>query len=193
MHTSDGGWRPGIGDPTFIGWFTVFAYLAAVIACIRAWQRARTTPTEAFVLRTTWLGLALLMLALGINKQLDLQSWLTVVGRQIALEQGWYERRRMVQAVFIGAILVAGVVTLVAGAWLLRRHMADVWVSGLGAVFIVVFVIVRASSFHHVDTLLSSTLAGARVNWILELGGIAFVFVGAWRYDGRRRVTSSAG
>ena len=26
-------WEPGIGDPTFIGWFTVFAYLIAAVLC----------------------------------------------------------------------------------------------------------------------------------------------------------------
>ena len=26
-YTLNGEWRLGIGDPTFVGWFTVFAYL----------------------------------------------------------------------------------------------------------------------------------------------------------------------
>lgn len=188
-QTADGGWRPGIGDPTFIGWFTVFAYLAAAVACFRAWQRVARASTRSRTLSHVWLLFAVLMLALGINKQLDLQSLFTVVGRQLALDHGWYEQRRAVQALFIRAVAVAGLLTLFAGAWLVRRHLADVWLAGLGAVFIVVFVVVRASSFHHVDTLLSGTLGGARVNWILELGGIALVFAGARRYA-RRSGTS---
>ena len=30
------GWRPGIGDPTALGWITVAAYLLGAVACGRA-------------------------------------------------------------------------------------------------------------------------------------------------------------
>jgi hypothetical protein len=48
-------------------------------------------------------------------------------------------------------------------------------------VFLLSFVAIRAASFHHVDILLSAHLAGLKLNWILELGGIAFVAFGAYR------------
>ena len=32
----DGHWRPGIGDPTPLGWMTVIAYLAASLTCFHA-------------------------------------------------------------------------------------------------------------------------------------------------------------
>ncbi len=31
-----GNWSPGIGDPTFVGWFTVVAYFDAALACWKA-------------------------------------------------------------------------------------------------------------------------------------------------------------
>lgn len=36
-----GDWHFGIGDPTPIGWFTVFAYLVATLACGVVWTRER--------------------------------------------------------------------------------------------------------------------------------------------------------
>ena len=45
--------------------------------------------------------------------------------------------------------------------------------------FLYVFVLVRASSIHHVDIALRWEFLGLRWNWILELGGIAVVLVGA--------------
>ena len=42
------------------------------------------------------------------------------------------------------------------------------------------FVVIRAASFHHVDAFLASRLGGLRWNWILELGGILIVAVGAF-------------
>jgi hypothetical protein len=37
------------------------------------------------------------------------------------------------------------------------------------------FIVVRAISFHHVDVFLKSGIAGLRMNWLLELGGISLV------------------
>src|SRR5262245_47731024 len=39
--TENGVWRLGIGDPTPIGWFTVFAYLAVTLACGLNWLAER--------------------------------------------------------------------------------------------------------------------------------------------------------
>lgn len=185
IHTSDGGWAPGIGDPTFMGWFTVFAYFAACWACVRAYRRSRTNGAGP-TLSLAWWGLAIAMGVLGVNKQLDLQSLVTVIGRQLAMDQGWYENRHAVQVQFIQAITAVGGMMMLAGAWMFRRYMRELWLAGLGAVFIVVFVVIRASSFHDVDIFLSSELGGARLNWVFELGGIACVGFGARRYWLRR-------
>ena len=90
-----GDWHFGIGDPTPIGWFTVFAYLAATLACGRVWladRRAvrRGSPGSPIF----WMVLTVLLLLLGINKQLDLQTLLNDVGRRMAKAEGWYDVRR---------------------------------------------------------------------------------------------------
>jgi hypothetical protein len=50
----------------------------------------------------------------------------------------------------------------------------------VGVAFVLVYVLTRASSFHHVDVFLASTAMGLRWNWILELSGIGAVTAGAW-------------
>jgi hypothetical protein len=52
---------------------------------------------------------------------------------------------------------------------------------------VVVFVVTRAASFHHVDILISTTVLGVRMNWLLELPGPLLVAVVALR---RRRALS---
>jgi hypothetical protein len=47
-------------------------------------------------------------------------------------------------------------------------------------VFVVTFVLVRASSFHRMDELISWRILGLRMNWLLELGGIALIAANAW-------------
>jgi hypothetical protein len=180
MSTSfDGRWSPGIGDPTVIGWVTVAAYCTAMVLCYLCCRTAPPGPHRRF-----WLYMTVVMALLGINKQLDLQTWFTQTGRDIALAQGWYQHRRLVQAIFIAWLVLAG---LAAQFWLvdLLRHLdkyARRAVTGL--VLLTVFVIVRATSFHHVDQMLGFTIENIQVNAILELGGIGLIALAAgfrWR------------
>lgn len=222
-HGWIGFWRPGIGDPTVLGWLTVVGYLAAAWVCFRAaramrpLQRSRPTldsrsarehvalpwwyplflalfagrarsqrvPADAR-LRTLWIACAIVMLALGINKQLDLQTALGELGRGMAHAEGWYEIRRPVQLAFILAVLAVGVWGLRALFLLAAGQRGGVNQVLWGAVFLACFVAVRASSFHHVDEMLGWTWSGVRLNAFLELGGIAFVLAGAVSWSRRR-------
>jgi hypothetical protein len=213
-----GDWSPGLGDPTIIGWLTVVAYLAGAYLCFLAFKierfrrkrpadglrayldalrwlrrgligRKRAEVPSVERVPALWAGLSLMLLLLGINKQLDLQSLLTELGRIAARDQGWYEGRRTVQVVFILLLVVAG-------AWLLRAlwqfsraHLPDLRLALLGALGLVCFVAIRAASFHHVDLLIGTEIAGIDLNAWLENGAIGCIAFGAARQIGvtRRR------
>jgi hypothetical protein len=192
--TENGNWHLGIGDPTPVGWITAVAYLAASLACATVWtadRRARRhgQPGSPFF----WLTLALLLLFLGINKQLDLQTLLGDIGRRKARAEGWYGNRRIYQEIFIAVVAVAGLFAIGVFSWLARKQWKRSLLSLLGTVFLFVFVLIRASSIHHVDVALQWRFAGAKWNWIIELGGIAIVFLGAaaaWWWRGRPEPSS---
>jgi hypothetical protein len=170
-------WRPGIGDPSFMGWLTVAAYLYAAFICRKAGIFARLRGDLGA--HRFWGMLAILLLGLGINKQLDLQTFFTLAGKQAAQAQGWYESRRIVQGIFIVFVIAAAALGL-HWAWRRIRHrIAELWFPLAGFALLLSFVVIRAASFHHVDQLLHFKMAGLKVNWILELGGIALVALGA--------------
>jgi hypothetical protein len=178
----EGAWRPGIGDPTIMGWVTVAAYCAAAWACGRAaWREGRLDGSPRSRPAPFWIALTVAMVALGINKQLDLQSLLTSVGRDVFRDWGLYKARRVYQAAFIVviALVCAGLLGLF--LWISRRNLRRRGLALLGMMFILGFVLIRASSFHHVDKMLGARLGGVKWNWILELGGIACVALGAFR------------
>lgn len=176
--TVDGEWRPGIGDPTFMGWLTVVAYLAAMVLCARVVLSPKTPRPDRFF----WWSFTAALLLLGINKQLDIQTYFTVLGRRLAKEQGWYSVRRTYQAAFVAGVAAAGVVLLAALTWRMSRRRV---VALIGMVFLVSFVVIRAASFTHVDGFLGRGLGPMRWNWILELGGIVVIGWGAQRALGR--------
>jgi hypothetical protein len=169
------GWTPGIGDPDVVGWATVILYLIAAAAC----ASVATRPGEGG--RRFWVVVALLMLALGINKQLDLQSLFTQVLRENALRHGWFAERRVLQLAFIIAVAASGLMlatALACRAWVLQRSMRLV---AIGVCLIYTYVTIRAASFHHVDRFIGSSILGARWNGVLEISGIAIVLIGALR------------
>lgn len=188
MHIT---WRPQIGDPTVLGWATVVAYFATVGLAMWARGRASDFPKD----RTWWGLVALSFFFLGINKQLDLQSLLTDIGRQLARQQGWYEDRTQVQLIFILGMIGVGSTLCLSLFIYLRRSILRIFISLLGFLLTVLFVIARASSFHKMDRFISFELVfGLQMNWIMELGGIGLVFLGAVIYgatQGARRTASS--
>ena len=162
------GWAPHIGDPSFMGWFTVICYFFSSALCFRA---AGSDPRGG----SLWLSLGLMLALLGINKQLDLQTLLTQIGRDFARADHWYDRRREVQQLFVVTTAVAAILSAAAVAWAFRNQSRPRRIAVAGFVMLVAFVCIRAASFHHIDAFLKSTVLGARFNWILEIGGIGVV------------------
>jgi hypothetical protein len=178
----EGRWRPGIGDPTVMGWVTVAAYLVAALGCFRAaWREPLPDGTRRSRPAPFWLVLASLMVVLGINKQLDLQSLVTQIGRDVIVSRNLYRQRRALQAGFILVVALVCAGSLAVFLWTARRTLRRRWLALVGIFFILGFVLIRAASFHHVDALLTARLVGLKWNWILELGGIGTVGLAAFR------------
>jgi hypothetical protein len=176
-------WRPGIGDPTIGGWVTVTLYFLAVISC---WITARNSSLSD---RKIWYAITVLFLGLGINKQLDLQSALTEMGRIVAIDEGWYARRETVQLYFIIVVALVCSWAIIAMVVAARSAPFSTWLALVGTTMVIGFVLIRAASFHHIDRFIGSTVLGFRWNWILEMAGISVVIAASlWR---RNRKTAN--
>ena len=174
-------WELGIGDPSVYGWATVAAYLLAALLCLVAWRSVpRVNPGRGRKrLRLFLAATALIMLALAVNKQLDLQTLITQTGKDLSRRQGWYAQRREVQRLFVFAVTGLGVVGVLVGMVILRGLWQRAGLVLLGLCVTLSFVVIRAASFHRVDHLIGTELAGVRINVILELTGITLVALGA--------------
>jgi hypothetical protein len=175
-------WRPGIGDPSAWGWITVVAYAVAAVLALRAANVAQISRRNCKIESAFWLGATLTMIALGINKQLDLQSLLTEVAREWAKESGWYAGRRAAQEIAIGVMILSALAVAIALSFFLRRAAAQVKLGAIALCFVLAYVVIRAASFHHVDALIGSDLLDVSWNAILELPGILVIALSAARY-----------
>ena len=185
--TEDGRWRPGIGDPTVLGWVTVAAYLAAAWACgvaARHEPMPDGTPTPRLpAVSRFWIVLTGAD-ARGCRDQQAARP----------PEPGHADRPRPRPG--LGAVLRAPR----AASRLHHRGCPDLPGSPgrlpLGGAAHAEaamagdrrhdlhprrFVVIRALSFHHFDAFIGARLGGMKWNWILELGGISVVAAAAVR------------
>ena len=169
-----GQWRPTIGDPCFMGWFIVGSYFVCAILSFIAAFGNRIVDRRA---ASFWRMVGLLMILLGMNKQLDLQSLFTEIGRQIARTQGWMDQRRIVQFWFIVAFGTSALVSFFLFVRIKRDLFGRFKLAFIGLFFLLSFIVIRAAGFHHFDEMLRFRLFGAKMNWLLELTGIYLIFI----------------
>jgi len=177
-------WKSSIAQADMADLVTVAAYLLAALLSARAagHARLRRQARDSMFWRIT----AVMLVLLGINEVLDLQTLLTSVGRAHAKAKGWYGEHRRVQYLVVIALEVAAVFAGIAMLWLTRRTHAAVRLALAGLVFIGLFVLLRAASFHHLDEILGR--GAPEFNWgsLQEMAGILIVAAAAAFYTHKR-------
>lgn len=173
-HCVSARWAPEIGDPTATGWLTVGVYCLGMLLAGAVWRRLPAGQGRGF-----WAAVTLLLAFLAVNKQLDLQSALTMTGKCLARAQGWYGDRRVVQQAVIAGVLLALVLGLLIGLRSLQGRLRRDAVAMAGLAVLCAFVAVRALSFHHFDRLIGLRDHGISVNFLLENTGLVLIALNA--------------
>ena len=166
-------------DRFALAWVIVAAYFVGAIAAFVASRGGRKRD------RRFWLAICVLLVVLGLNKELDLQTYVTVEGRELAKSFGWYEQRRLVQGVFLLALALAAVITVGALMKGLRRSPPPMKWAAVGIALLLIFILARAATFHHIDEWVTINFGGLRSGWWIELAGIAVIAVSAIAFRSR--------
>jgi hypothetical protein len=167
-------------DPTLWGWAVVAVYLVGAAVSIGAGLARRRGATGGSLrLEWFWYGCAAALVALAINKQLDLHGYAeSFVERQAWLD-GWYYERQAVQQLFIRVVALGGAIIALLLFFYFRRGTPAHWVAIAGLIGLEAFIAIRAASLHDVDALLRrSVVTDLRLSHALEIGG-ALVVAGA--------------
>jgi predicted RNA-binding Zn-ribbon protein involved in translation (DUF1610 family) len=172
--TADGRWHAG--DPTIFGWLTVVVYFAAVARCfVKSKESKFFGGNYKF-----WLYLAALLFFLGINKQLDLQSWFTEMMRNRAHAYGWYAYR---QSVLLGAIGLLGVgilLTMIS----FRLYLANSWrnykITWAGLIVLAMLVLFGLFSSKLSDVLTNQDILGLNINAVIEIIAVLLIIIGTY-------------
>lgn len=170
-------WSPTIVESLMMSWVTVTVYFLTAMQAGYVAGRVEFVRRgdDAWKNRVFWLLLTGLLVVLGLNKQFDLQSYVTAGARCSARVGGWYEDRHQWQILFmlsIGGAFIYGARPVLR---YFRGHMSGNWWAMVGASFLLAFVLLRASSFHDFDSFINYTFNGVRMNWVVEISGILLI------------------
>jgi hypothetical protein len=135
-----------MGDPTTLAWLTTGAFVVSSLLCL-LYARCRE-PLKGH--RIFWATLATALLLLGINKQLDLHWLLKLAVKDLAIKQGWYAHRRIIEMLFVAGMAAISLAVIVFLARAMRHTWRQRWLAFCGIVLLVAFVFVRATIIHEV-------------------------------------------
>jgi hypothetical protein len=134
------------------------------------------------------------MLVLGLNKQLDFQTLLIELGREIANRDGWYAQRRVIQAVFVFGCVVVISATAAYICYFVKNRLRQCGLACAGLLLLLAFIVIRAANIHHADGgFFEYSLFGKWTSTALEPVGTLLVALGALmtQFHGRSRVPRS--
>lgn len=178
-----------IGDSSLNGWATFFVYLVTAGLCFRSSRGSLAAlgvrgqkVALAHARGRFWLLLALLLLLLGLTRQLDIQALISELARTMVSAEGQYDVRSGFQLALVIAVGVFGAIGLGIALVAFRRLEAPVLTAIGAASVLFVFTLIRLVSLHDIDRFLDRGVPHARINNAIELGaliviaGSSFVF-----------------
>ncbi|HMI20299.1 MAG TPA: hypothetical protein VK533_12205 [Sphingomonas sp.] len=179
-----GGLSSIVGDPSLDGWATFLVYLVAAWLCAANARKSATLAAtgvrqvaQAQSRRRFWIVLAVLLLLLGLTRQLDLQALAAQMTRSALHQDGVYEERSGLQIGLIAVIGIFGTIGLLIALFSFRRAEASVLIALVGAALLALFTVIRTISLHDVDQLLHHDVGipHVHVNNLIEIGTLAVI------------------
>ena len=187
-----GGFASFIGDPSLNGWATFCVYLVTAGLCAHdGWKSAAQVDAggrqvaQSQSRRRFWILLAVLLVLLGLTRQLDLQALAAEGARDLLHADGVYCERTELQVALVAAIGGFGTIGLVIALVRFRRAEGSVLAAMAGAVLLVLLTLIRTISLHDVDRLLRQGLGvpHAHVNNLFEIGALVIIAAAAFAFS----------
>jgi hypothetical protein len=187
------GWQSGFGDNDLLGWTTTAAYFIVALLCTAAFRdEARSYRVIKKLQRPTfWLVLTALLVLLGFNKQLDLQTWVQSSGDHFVQNEGLEPHRTglkilsLLMLTLCGAGVGLGMLLYIGRQW--RLYLLAL----VGVMYLGVFIVLRAAdSLPFIDSINHDYYES--IHLLFELGGILMIGISAARavYRETRRFKS---
>ena len=172
-------WRLQFNDNTPGGWIATLLYAVVIFLCWNAFAHRKTAKAgQAALSLQFWFSFSLAVTALGINKQLDLQTPLFQMGRVMFIRAGTFEYFRLFEFV-VGIITIAVGATVAAYLWMIARPAGSIERFVIfAALGLLAFAVLRFASFNHLPIPL---MGRHRPSLAVEIAALTFLSCAVWR------------
>lgn len=151
-------------------WARVIGYVLLVVLSFVALGRERRRASEVDgVWPPFWMWTAGFLAVMALGRAGDIGSLLGDLGRGRAVDSGWYESRRPLQAVVVAALGVGWLVIVSVACWRTPERRRRYLPMGIMVITLAAYAAIRVVSLHQVDGLLHRRdIAGVRVGTVTE-------------------------
>ena len=170
----NGRWAPGIGDPTLLGWCITLGYFATAALSLRTMQRQQKKQSKNF-----WAIVGILMLIMGFNKQLDLQTLIIQTGKDLSKACGIYDDKIKIQVAFILLFSICGFAATAGFFFLIGKQVLKFPFAIAGIILLVCYVIMRAGTMQQFEILPDRNIRQFQLNQLLEIVALGSICLGA--------------
>jgi len=160
-------WAPHLFDFSISGWLLIGVYALALVVCADRVRR------EAYAIRF-WSIATTAIAFFFANRLFNLTDLITLAGRCDAFIGDWYDARSPFQFALVGAIGLLGMAAI-AFAYFARKR-TDERVAAVAITTLLFFNLVRAVSFHDLDSALGAKLIAGHLNGAVE-AALLFVVI----------------
>lgn len=152
-------------------WLRVIGYVVLVVLSLVARRRERTRASEVDgVWPPFWLLTAGFLGVMALGRAGDIGSLISDLGRGRALDSGFYETRRPMQAAVVTAVGGGWLITVTVACWRTPERRRRYLPMGLMVITLAAYAAIRVVSLHQVDTLLHRReIAGVWVGTVIEM------------------------
>jgi hypothetical protein len=157
------------GHLTPLGWAVAVVYVLGALCCARAGRVTQQDGRRCSDKQQPWWVMTAVLLLLGINKLLNLQTTLINLGRATAWTEGWHQYQRVAQVVFAVLFTLAMFASLAACLKKWKWFVNEQPLVLAGVLLLFLFVVLRASTINRIDERLHLRLYDDYWGWILEL------------------------
>ncbi len=189
----NGYWLKKWGDPTLMGWGITVCYALVGCLCLycTGYLDSRRTPPISHLYAWFWWIMAVSLMLLAINKQLDLQMLLADIGRAFTKHQGWYAQRRPVQIRILVLGVSVGFACLQEIGYRLKGAPRSTGFALWGVVLLGINVLIHLVSLHWMERVLSLSVLGLTVGTGFEIFTILWIAASAaiYNHTGREQVS----
>ena len=133
-----------------------------------------------------WKLMIVLLALLCCASLLDLQGFMHLAGKELAISEGWYRRRRVFQIIILLWLVASSLGVAAYLTWLQRKMSWGYHLALIGVFYLLGLQAVRAISLHHVDKVLALQWHGMLINDLMEYAGIIAMMFAAY-FSGRKR------